>query len=155
MHWLLISTFIIIGLIFLALEILVIPGVGIAGVIGFILISIGVWQAYAGHGTVAGHLVLGGTFALTVVTLVLSLRGKTWKRLALSTSIDSKVNVIDADKIKTGDLGKSVSRLAPMGKAVFNGEFYEVSTNGDFIDQQTDIIVQKIEFNKIIVKRKD
>ena len=155
MHWLLIATFIVIGLLFLALEILVIPGVGIAGIVGFILIAIGVWQAYAGHGLVAGHLVLGGTFLLTVLTLVLSLRGKTWRRLALSTSIDSKVNVIDEEKIKAGDTGKTVSRLAPMGKAMINGEFYEVSTNGDFIDQQTDIVVLKIEYNKIIVKRKD
>jgi membrane-bound ClpP family serine protease len=155
MHWLLIATFIIIGLIFLALEILVIPGVGIAGVIGFVLIVVGIWQTYAGHGMVAGHLVLTGTFILTIITLVLSLRSKTWRKLALSTAIDSKVNVIDHELIKTGDTGKTSSRLAPMGKALINGEFYEVSTNGDFIDQQTDIVVEKIEFNKIIVKRKD
>jgi membrane-bound ClpP family serine protease len=155
MHWVLIAILIIIGLIFLALEILVIPGVGVAGVIGFILIAVGVWQAYAGHGLVAGHSVLGGTLVMTVLTLVLSLRGKTWKRLALSTSIDSKVNVIDAEKVRPGDNGMTVSRLAPMGKAMINGEFYEVSTNGDFIDQQTDIIVLKVEFNKIIVKRKE
>jgi membrane-bound ClpP family serine protease len=155
MHWLLIATFIVIGLIFLALEILVIPGVGIAGVIGFILIAIGIWQAYAGHGMVAGHLVLAGTFALTVITLVLSLRSKTWRKLALSTSIESKVNVIDHELIKTGDVGKTISRLAPMGKAMINGEFYEVSTYGDFIDPKTEIVVEKIEYNKVIVKRKD
>ena len=155
MHWLLIATFIIIGLIVLALEILVIPGVGIAGVIGFILIAVGIWQAYSGYGMLAGHLVLAGTVVLTVITLVLSLRGKTWRKLALSTAIDSKVNVIDHELIKTGDTGKTVSRLAPMGKALINGEFYEVSTNGDFIDQQTEIVVEKIEFNKVIVKRKD
>jgi membrane-bound ClpP family serine protease len=154
MHWLLIAILIIIGLVFLVLEILIIPG-GIAGVVGFLLIAVGIWQTYAGHGLVAGHLVLAGTFILTVITLVLSLRGKTWRKLALSTAIDSKVNVIDHDLIKTGDTGKTVSRLAPMGKALINGEFYEVSTNGDFIDQQTDIVVEKIEYSKIIVKRKD
>jgi membrane-bound ClpP family serine protease len=155
MHWILIATLIIIGLIFLALEILVIPGVGVAGIIGFVLIVVGVWQTYAGHGLMAGHLVLAGTFILTVLTLILSLRGKTWKRLALSTSIDSKVNVVDEQNIKPGDTGKTSSRLAPMGKALINGEFYEVSTNGDFIDQQTDIVVLKIDHNKIIVKRKE
>jgi membrane-bound ClpP family serine protease len=155
MHWLLIASLIIIGLLFLALEILVIPGVGVAGIVGFVLIVIGVWQAYDGHGAIAGHLVLGTTMVLTVLTLVLSLRGKTWRRLSLSTSIDSRVNVIDRTKIKPGDSGKTVSRLAPMGKALINDEFYEVSTNGDFIDQQTEIEVIKIEFNKIIVKRKE
>lgn len=155
MHWLLIATFIVIGLLFLVLEILVIPGVGFAGVIGFILIAIGVWQSYTGLGMMAGHMVLGGTFVLTVLTLFLSLRGRTWRKLMLSTNIDSKVNLVDASKIKTGDEGKTVSRLAPMGKALINGEFYEVSTSGDFIDQQKEIIVEKIDYNKIFVKRKD
>lgn len=155
MPWILIATLIIIGFIFLALELLVIPGVGVTGIIGFILIAVGVWQTYAGHGMLAGHLVLAGTFLLTVMTLVLSLRGNTWRKLALSTSIDSKLNIIDPDLIRVGDTGKSVSRLVPMGKAQIKGEFYEVSTNGDFIDPQTEIIIEKIDHNKIIVKRKD
>lgn len=155
MHWILIATFIIIGLIFLALEILVIPGVGIAGIIGFILIIVGIWQTYTGHGMLAGHLVLAGTFILTVTTLVLSLRSKTWRKLALSTSIDSKVNLVDENNLKPGDSGTTVSRLAPMGKALINGEYYEVSTNGDFIDQQTEVVVVKIDHSKIIVKRKE
>lgn len=155
MHWLLIVTFIVIGLLFLVMEILVIPGVGFAGVIGFILIAIGVWQSYAAYGIMAGHYVLAGTFLLTLLTLILSLRGRTWRKLMLSTEIDSKVNVIDEEKIRIGDIGKTISRLAPMGKALINGEFYEVRTDGDFIDQHTQITVEKIEYNKIYVKRKD
>jgi len=155
MHWLLILTFILIGLIFMVLEVLVIPGFGFAGVIGFILVAIGVWQTYAAYGLMAGHLVLAGTFVMTVLILFLSLRSKTWKRLALSDEIDSKVNVIDLEKVKPGDKGKTVSRLAPMGKALIHGEYYEVSTTGDFIDQQTEVVITRIEHNKIIVKRKD
>ncbi|MBW6459410.1 MAG: hypothetical protein K0B08_02450 [Bacteroidales bacterium] len=155
MHWLLIATLILIGLLFLVLEILVIPGAGFAGIVGFILITIGVWQSYAVYGAMTGHLVLGGTFLLTIVTLALSLRGGTWRKLMLSTEIDSKVNLVDSEKIKVGDTGKTISRLAPMGKALINGEFYEVRTDGEFIDQHTDIVVEKIEVNKINVKRKD
>jgi membrane-bound ClpP family serine protease len=155
MHWLLILTFILIGLIFMVLEVLVIPGFGFAGVIGFILVAVGVWQTYAAYGMVAGHLVLATTFLATVVTLVLSLRSKTWRKLMLSSSIDSKVNVIDPEKIKPGDTGKTVSRLAPMGKALINGEYYEVATTGDFVDQQTVIEVTRVEQNKITVKRKE
>jgi len=155
MHWLLILTFILIGLIFMVLEVLVIPGFGFAGVIGFILVAIGVWQTYAAYGLMAGHLVLAGTFVMTVIILFLSLRSKTWKRLALSDEIDGKVNVIDLEKVKPGAKGKTVSRLAPMGKALINGEYYEVSTDGDFIDQQTEVVITRIEHNKIIVKRKD
>lgn len=155
MHWLLILTFILIGLIFMVLEVLVIPGFGFAGVLGFILVAIGVWQTYAAYGMLAGHLVLAGTFVMTVLILILSLRSKTWKRLALSTEIDGKVNIIDTEKLKPGDTGKTVSRLAPMGKALINGEYYEVTTTGDFVDQQTEILVTQIDHNKIIVKRKE
>gem|GEM_PF-21848 len=155
MHWLLIAIFIVIGLLFMVLEILVIPGAGFAGIVGFILIAIGIWQSYSVFGAMAGHMVLGGTFLLTVITLVLSLRGRTWRKFMLSTEIDGKVNMIDAEKIRVGDSGKTISRLAPMGKALINGEFYEVRTDGDFVEQHTDIVVDKIEYNKIYVKRKD
>lgn len=155
MHWLLIAIFIVIGLLFMVLEILVIPGAGFAGIVGFILIAIGIWQSYSVFGAMAGHMVLGGTFLLTVITLVLSLRGRTWRKFMLSTEIDGKVNMIDAEKIRVGDSGKTISRLAPMGKALINGEFYEVRTDGDFVEQHADIVVDKIEYNKIYVKRKD
>jgi membrane-bound ClpP family serine protease len=155
MYWLMVSVLILIGLIFLVLEILVIPGAGFAGVIGFILIAVGVWQSYAHYGVPTGHFVLAATFLLTVLTLIFTLRGKTWKRMMLSSESDSKVNVIDPEKLKVGDTGKAISRLVPGGKAIINGEFYEVRTQGNFIDQETDIVVERIDHNKIYVKRKE
>ena len=154
MFWLLITVLIVIGLLFLVLEVLVIPGVGVAGIIGFILIAIGIWQTYAYYGSPAGHSVLAGTLVLTLGTLALALRSKTWRRVALHDSIDSRVNLIDAEKVKVGDDGKTVSRLAPAGKALINGEFYEVRTTGEFIDQEKEIIVERIDHNKIFVKHK-
>lgn len=154
MFWLLITVLIVIGLLFLVLEVLVIPGVGVAGIIGFILIAIGIWQTYAYYGSPAGHSVLAGTLVLTLGTLALALRSKTWRRVALHDRIDGRVNLIDAEKVKVGDGGKTVSRLAPAGKALINGEFYEVRTTGEFVDQEQEIIVERIDHNKIFVKHK-
>ena len=154
MFWLVVVTLILIGLAFLLLEILVIPGTGVAGIVGFILIGIGVWQAYSYYGNVTGHWVLAGTFAATVVVLVYSLRAKTWRRVALKSEIGSRVNIIDEENLKPGDEGKSISRLAPGGKAVFNNDYYEVRTMGEFIDQDVDIVIEKIEDHKIYVKPK-
>ena len=154
MFWLVVVTLIIIGMAFLLLEILVIPGTGVAGIIGFILLGIGVWQAYVYYDAYIGHWVLAGTIAGTVVVLVYSLRAKTWRRVALKTEINSRVNIIDEDKLKPGDVGKSISRLVPGGKAVFNNEFYEVRTLGNFIDPGEDIVIDKIEDHKIFVKLK-
>jgi membrane-bound ClpP family serine protease len=155
MFWLVVVTLILIGLAFLLLEILVIPGTGVAGIIGFILLGIGVWQAYVYYGSITGHWVLGGTIVATVAVLAYSLRAKTWRRVALNSEINSRVNLIDEDKIKPGDEGKSVSRLVPTGKALFNKEFYEVRTMGEFLDPGLIIVIEKIEDHKIFVKQKE
>ncbi len=154
MSWVVIATLIIIGLIFLILEILVVPGTTVIGIVGFILMGIGLWQTYIVYGTPIGHYVLGGSLLLTLGALGLSLRSKTWNRAMLHTNIDSKTNVYDLTKINIGDAGKTVSRLAPMGKAIINDEYYEVRSSGEFVDQETEVVVTKIEFNKIYVKPK-
>ncbi|PLW97162.1 MAG: hypothetical protein C0593_09245, partial [Marinilabiliales bacterium] len=71
---------------------------------------------------------------------------------SLNNSISGKVNVIDEQAVKVGDNGVPVGRLAPMGKAEINGNYYEVKTQGDFLDQNTPVEVIKIEFNTIYVK---
>lgn len=153
MSWTIIAVLIFIGLTFIVLEILVIPGQGIAGIIGLIIMAVGIWQTYTVYGSTSGHIVLGASFLVSVISLVLSLRSKTWKKMMLKSEIDGKVNLIDDKKIKKGDVGKAISRLAPAGKAYFGDEYYEVHTYGTFIDQNTEIEVIKIEHNKIFVKQ--
>lgn len=148
-----IAVLIIVGLLFLILEILVVPGTTVVGVVGFILIAIGVWQTYAAYGAPTGHIVLAGTLVLTVAALALSLRSNTWKRFMLKSELHGKTNVVDEAAIQVGDEGISISRLAPMGKALINGQYFEVSSTGDLIDEQTEIVVTKIEFNKIYIKK--
>ena len=154
MAWSVIAVLILIGLLFIILEILVIPGVAIFGILGVIIILIGVWQSYITYGTTAGHFVLASSILLSIVTLVFSLRSKTWKRMMLNSKIEGKTNVIDENKIKAGDTGKTTSRLSPAGKAMINGDYYEVHTQSEFVDPGTEIEIIKIDFNKIYVKQK-
>jgi len=154
MSWTIIAVLIVVGFLFLLLEILVLPGTNVAGFIGFILIAIGVWQAYANYGSIAGSLTLAGSVIFSAVGLYYSLKSGTWKRASLNEKISSKVNTIDEEKIKVGDVGTAISRLAPMGKAFIGGEYYEVKTLGDFVDEGTEIEVINIEYNKITVKLK-
>nr|NQU92982.1 hypothetical protein [Bacteroidota bacterium] len=154
MSWTVIAVLIIVGLLFLLLEILVVPGTTVVGIVGFILIAIGIWQTYIVYGAPAGHYILAGSILLTVVALGFSLRAKTWNRAMLHSEIDSQTNVISDSSIKVGDVGKTVSRLVPSGKALINNEYFEVHSSGEFIDPQTHVEVTKIEFNKIWVKLK-
>lgn len=150
----LIIVLILAGLVFLILEMLVIPGTTIIGISGFVLIVFSLWEAYHSLGTPVGHYVLVATIFFIIMAFYFSLKSKTWDRLMLHKTISGKVNEIDTVAVQTGDEGKSISRLAPAGKALINDELYEVHTNGEFIDQDITIIVTHFGDNKIFVTRK-
>ncbi|HPR25649.1 NfeD family protein [Lentimicrobium sp.] len=150
----LIIILIIAGLLFLLLEVLVIPGTTVVGIAGFALIVFSVWESYHVFGSPTGHFVLIGTIFFTILTVYLALKSKTWNKIMLKTEISGKVNEIDSTKVQAGDPGVTVSRLTPGGKALINNEYYEVHTNGEFIDQESEIIVTHLADNKIFVKRK-
>ncbi len=154
MSWFLIITLIFIGLLFLILELLVAPGF-ILGIIGLGMVVFGIYSAYASFGLYSGHITLLSTIAIIIILLFFTLRSKTWNKLKLKTQNTGRVNEIDEQKVKIGDLGISVSRLAPAGKAEFHNEFYEVRSYGDFIDQNKEIEIIKISENKIFVKLKN
>jgi membrane-bound ClpP family serine protease len=154
MSWLLIIILIVLGVLFLLLEILVIPGTTFAGIVGFGLLFVGLWQAYASKGIVEGHITLGATLVVTVITLYFSFKAGTWRRMALKTTVDGKMDQLEGITIQEGDTGTSISRLAPSGKAMINNDIVEVHTYGEFIDQEKDIIVISVKENKIIVTTK-
>jgi len=151
MLWLVI-VLIAVGILLLLLEVLVIPGTGFAGIAGFASIAGGIWVAYADLGTQTGNIVLGVTIVVNIIAVWLGIRSKTWKKAALHSTIDSKVNIIDNLNLKVGDTGTTISRCAPMGKAEFNNHFVEVDSRGEFIDQNTQVEIIKIDNSKIYIK---
>lgn len=155
MSWTLIIILLLAGLLLLLLEVLVIPGATIFGIAGFILLGVSIWQAYAAHGTPEGHYFLIGAILFTILLLYFALKSRTWRKAMLGSEMNSKVNVIEEDKVKPGDEGKTISRLAPVGKAIINGDYYEVHSLGEYIEPQIPVVVIRVEFSKIIVKPKN
>lgn len=150
--WTFIIILIVVGILMLLLEILVIPGSGVAGIIGFGLMIAGIWMAYSREGSQAGHITLAITLGVNLIGLLIALRSKTWNKAMLKSEIVSKVRKIDHVQLNVGDKGKTISRCAPMGKAIFQDQFFEVSAYSEFIDQERDIEIIKISGNKIFVK---
>lgn len=139
----------LLGVILLTLEIIALPG-GVAGVFGVLLIGFGVWQTYALFGTRVGTIVLLCAIALCVLLMVLLMKRKTWSRFSLNEEIDSKVNQLEP-VVKVGARGTTISRLAPTGKALFDGQQVEVHAVNKFIDPDHPIEVVAIEGYRIDV----
>jgi len=153
MEWIGIVAIILLGLAALLLEILVLPG-GVVGITGTLFIVAGIILAYVRMGATAGTITLAATVLFIIFIIIMMFRKKTWKRVMLEDNITGKMNVIDESKISVGMTGIAVSRLAPAGKGKFNNEIEEVHSSHGFIDVGKEIIITKIEGNKIIVKLK-
>jgi membrane-bound ClpP family serine protease len=143
---------ILVGLVLIFAEILLIPGVGVAGILG--LLSMGGSCFYAFHemGTTTGIIITVINALLIVGLTVWVLRAKTWKRFTLDTNIDSKAFSLEGAKIAIGDRGRTITRLAPMGTARFGEDTYEVKALEGMVDPGTDVEIVLIEDNKIYVE---
>lgn len=153
MDWTLITILILSGLILIVLEIFILPGL-VVGILGGLSVLTGIYFSYKTYGVNAGVITTTITLAVTILFFILLFRSKTWKRASLHTSIDSKVNT-ESQELNIGDEGITITRLYPIGKAKINDNIYEVQSTEGIIEQNSEIIVNKIEGYKIFVTQKN
>lgn len=150
---LLIITLIIAGLLLLAAELVLIPGFGVAGILGVASLVGSCWIAFTQVGTTAGIITLGANILLAIISTVLVLRSKTWKKLSLGTNIDAKVDTTPVEKgISVGDKGTTITRLAPGGKVMLGTNMLEAFSRDTIIEPGIDVEVCEVQGNKIYVK---
>ncbi len=142
------------GLILLLLEILVIPGTTIVGIIGFLLLAAGIWVTFDHFGAGMGMVAVGSTIVVSAIIFMFIFRSNTWKKLMLKENIDSKIEMFDKYEPKIGEQGVAISRLAPIGKISIEGHEFEAKAQSSFIDEKSIVEVINIESNKVIVKLK-
>ncbi len=155
MIWLVVLSLIVVGIVFLLLEILVVPGATVVGLFGVGLVIAGVVVSFNHYGVETGVITLIGTLAVSMVAIGIALRSNTWKKAMHSSALEGRVNVVDAEQVKKGDEGVAITRLNPMGKALIRDEYYEVRSKDNLIPENSPIVVIKVEGNKIIVKPKE
>ena len=146
----LIISLIVIGMVLLLTEIMLIPGVGVAGILGFLSVGGACYLAFCEYGTMTGIIVLASNAVVLVALLVYVLRAQTWKKFTLNTNIDSKA-VSTETVIAIGDYAKTVTRMAPIGSIRFNNKVMEAKALEGMIDSGVDVEVVLIEDNKIYV----
>lgn len=149
----LIILFILIGLFLIWLEFFIVPGITVAGIGGTVLMLGGIAYAYTSLDRTTGHIVLLSTLLVLGILLSISFRSNTWKKTALETNVDGVVDGIDTTKVKVGDKGTCISRLAPMGKIIVNGEIIEAKSKLGFIDEKTEVTILEVYSTNVLVQK--
>ena len=143
----------IVGLVLILSEIFLIPGVGVAGVLGVLALGGACYYVFYEFGVVAGIIFTAAIVTVLIGLVIYTIKTKTWKKLAINTKIDSKAQDSGEESLSVGDTGKAVTRLAPIGMARINGKSYEVKSLEGMLDAGTEIEVVLFEDNKIYVKQ--
>lgn len=140
------------GCILVLAELFLLPGVTFAGILGIGSLGFAVYEAYTLLGMLAGHITLFATLLVLVLGVYWFLKSRTLDKMALKTNINAKVDLLAKSDVKVGDVGMTVSRLAPMGKANINGRNMEAKSEAAFIDENREVVVTAIEGNRVIVR---
>jgi membrane-bound serine protease (ClpP class) len=145
------------GVLALLFELHVLPGHGISGLVGALLILTSIVLAFGAW--YIGLVDTGLAMVSSVVLFFLALRwlpeSAFFRRLAfagaqsLSEGYTAAAPILGLENAE----GVAQSYLRPAGVAAINGNRYQVQTDGEFIPAQTRIRVKRVEGAKIIVTR--
>ncbi len=153
------------GVILLALEIFVIPGFGIAGVLGILAILAGLVLSLVGAGDTTEVLLTAGVrvvfsllFALVASMVILRFlpRLPFGRRLILERGLAADEGYASApasDARWLGKKGRTSSPLRPAGIVEIDGQRVDVVSEGEHIDAGQPVEVTRVDGNRIVVRR--
>jgi len=162
------------GLGLLALEIFVIPGFGVTGISGIVLIFISLvlsmihniyfdFTFTGGQEIVKSLIIVLSSFTLGMVFIFVTggkfIRSKLFQRLVLQDTLqkvdyrlDQVSNPQPVKRNLKGQKGYAQTDMHPSGKIVIDNEVYYAVTEGEYILKDGKVIVLEDFYNKLIVR---
>ena len=153
MDILIIVSLIIAGLILFIIEVFLLPGISIAGIISAICLLYANYYTFDTMGTLPGCITLAISAIGVIAITVWFMRSKTVDKLSLKKTIDYKPEPLKGLNLKAGDEGVALTRLALIGNAEFDGNIIEVRSTGDFIEEKSRIRVNRIRDGIVLVEK--
>ena len=152
MNFLIIIFLIILGIVLLLIEVTILPGITVAGVGSFLVLVYSVYLAFTAYGSLIGFLTLAFVLIVSPLLVYYFFKGKAGKSMVLNTVLTGVANEINSEKVKVGDIGVTIGRLAPMGKIKVNDEVVEVRSTGTFVNPGEKVRIIHIEKSMVTVE---
>ena len=165
--------FIALGIALLLVELFVLPGFGIAGISGILLLGWGLLQSmtirYPGNPgdlpgldnignlgpaiTTLGLAVIGSTLLAALLLKSMGEKSLLGKRLILSEAIQPASQEESTLSLKglIGQQGIALTPLRPAGTVQLNGKNYDAIADGDYVEPQSRIQIQDVHNHRLLV----
>jgi len=154
----------VVGIILVLLEILVIPGFGVAGIAGFLMIMYSLFKMLIGEHPLPEEFniamrSMSYSFVLMLGLGALIFRALThseyYKKIVPVSSQSSAegYSISKGYKNLVGQTGITTSILRPSGRVEIHGQVYQAMSTGEFIESGESVTVSGTDENQIIVKK--
>ncbi|NOX19137.1 MAG: nodulation protein NfeD [Chlorobi bacterium] len=156
----------ILGIALLLLEIFVIPGFGIAGVLGILMMISGIFLGLVGDFPIIDYdLLETAVFQLTfsllgsivIIYFLLKILPKTkmFNKLILHRNIEEKSGYTAKKEVFVliGKAGVAITDLRPSGAVKIDGKRIDAVTHGDYIEKGAHVTVVEEEGSKVLVEK--
>ncbi|MGD2110398.1 MAG: NfeD family protein, partial [Phycisphaerae bacterium] len=166
--------FIVVGLLLISLEVFVIPGFGVAGISGIILLLVGLIATFVPDlpnrplylptlpSTINGIKIAVTTLVCSMAVSLIGMvmisrylpRMPVLGNIVPENPTPSEVQVDDPYRglARVGDIGVSAGDLHPAGKARFGAQLVDVVTQGEYVDTGIRVEVIERRGNRVVVR---
>lgn len=145
-----------IGLALIAVEVYLIPGFNVIGILGLLSLMFAVGYAFSTSGFAGGVLTLAGALSATGMLYYVLWTSGAWQRFVLSTTVtDDAALRAKEQETRSRYLGKegvALTPLRPTGVAEIEEERVEVVTEGGFIAAGSRIRVVAMDRRRFFVR---
>jgi len=156
---------ILVGIVLLLVEMLFIPGFGIAGIAGIVVILWGLYELLLPEIPIGGEIesmaltgltigIIGGLIALILLFRLMT-KTKFWTKLT-SPGIESQeagFNTSIGLEDQVGKTGTAATDLRPSGWITVDDKRIFVVTEGDYISQNNAVTILSVDGNRVVVRK--
>ena len=144
----------VLGLILLFAEVAIVPGFGVAGVLGVLALGAGAVAAWTELGPFWGGLTGLSSLVAAIVMLVWLPKSRAGRKMVLEHSQADAVSQEDRGGL-VGRRGVTVTPLRPIGRVRFGRDEVDVITEGEYIDSNQEVEVMTVEGARVVVRTPD
>jgi membrane-bound serine protease (ClpP class) len=151
-----------VGLLLLALEIFVIPGFGLIGILGIFCMLISFFAAFGWENiNTAAQVVTLSLIAAIVLMILLAVyvlpKSSIFRKSSLHTVMTAEAGfkAAEADSTLIGSGAVTVTPLRPSGVIVIDGQRYDAASDGDFLESGETVEVVARSGFQLVVRRKN
>ncbi len=154
----------VLGVGLILVEVFVLPGFGVAGISGIVLMFGGIFYVFkSAYRFETAILAFSSVIVLTAIGVIAAFylfpKTRAWKHFALATEMSSDIGFHSAGdedfQSYIGQTGTAITPLRPAGTIRLAGKRVDVLTAGDFIPSETAVKVIEVEGSKVFVEALD